>query len=117
MAQANCIPTAIRELLSREPAPNSTSAVRPPDADFLAAVAGDAPRPIYPHGRSEEFGGRIGHLEKPFIRLGSTTQKIPRGRVDRHCVGNVLHRLPADALCAIGNPAEKKRYHENWRAL
>ena len=51
MAQAERITTAIRELMSRGRPPKSTSPVRAAHTEFVAALAGNAPRPIHSDSR------------------------------------------------------------------
>ena len=46
MAQAKCISTAIRELMSRGRPPKSTSPVRLAHTEFVAALACNVPHPI-----------------------------------------------------------------------
>ena len=53
MAQAERITTAIRELMSRERPPKSTSPVRAAHTEFVAALAGNAPRPIHSEANCE----------------------------------------------------------------
>ena len=67
MAQAKCISTAIRELMSRGRPPEST--VRLAHTEFVAALAGNVPHPIYTDVDSEDLDGRADHLEKMFAAL------------------------------------------------
>ena len=46
MAQADCVTTAIRALLTGASAKSSTNPVQAAYAEFVAALAGHAPRPI-----------------------------------------------------------------------
>ena len=69
MAQAECITTAIRELMSRGRPPKSTSPVRLAHIEFVAALPGNVPHPIYPDVDSEDLDGRADHLEKIFAAL------------------------------------------------
>jgi len=69
MAQAECITTAIRELMSRGRPPKSTSPVRRAHTEFVAALAGNAPDPIYADVDSEDLDGRADHLEGVFAAL------------------------------------------------
>ena len=69
MAQAECIITAIRELMSRGLPAQSTSSVRLAYIEFVAALAGNVPRPIYADVDSEDLNGRADHLEKVFAAL------------------------------------------------
>jgi hypothetical protein len=124
MAQAECITTAIRELMSRGRPPKSTNAVRLAHVEFVAALAGNVPHPIYADVNSEDLDGRADHLERVFAALhvyftaiiADTGQNIPGGTLDRRYLDNLFRDLSADALCAIRNAAEEMREHENWRA-
>ena len=86
MAQAECITTAIRDLMSRGRPRKSTNPVRPAHTEFVAALAGNAPDPIYADADSEDLDGRADHLEKVFAALqvylaaiiADTAQKHPR---------------------------------------
>jgi hypothetical protein len=124
MAQAACITTAIRELMSRGRRPKSTSPVRLAHVELVAALAGNVPHPIYADIDSEDLDGRADHLEKVFAALhvyltaiiGDTAQNIPGGALDRRYLDNLFQDLSGDALCVIRNAAEEMREHENWRA-
>jgi|SRR6266545_7585604 hypothetical protein len=124
MAQAGCITTAIRELMSHGRPGQSTSPVRLAHTDFVAALAGNVPHPIYAHVDSEDLDGRADHLEKMFAALhaylnatiADIAQNIPSGTLDRRYLDNLFRDLSADALCVIRNAAEEMREHENWRA-
>jgi hypothetical protein len=124
MAQAECITTAIRELMSRGRPPKSASPVREAHAEFVAALVGNVPHPIYAEVDSEDLDGRADHLEKVFAALHAylsaiitdTAQNIPGVTLDRRYLDNLFQDLSADALCAIRNAAEEMREHENWRA-
>jgi len=122
MAQAECISTAIRELMSRGRPPKSTNPVRLAHIEFVAALAGNVPHPIYADVDSEDLDGRADHLEKVFAALrvylaaiiAETAYNIPGGTLDRRYLDN--RDLSADALGVIRNAAEEMREHENWRA-
>ena len=124
MAQAECITTATRELMSRGWPPKSTSPVRLAHTEFVAAVAGNAPHPIYVDVDSEDLDGRADHLEKVFAALhvyltaviADTAQNVPGGTLDRRYLDNLFRDLSADALAVIRHAAEEMREHENWRA-
>src|SRR5215831_2575767 len=124
MAQAECITTAIRELMSCGRPPKSTSPVRLAHIEFVAALAGNIPHPIYADVDSEDLDGRADHLEKVFAALhvylteiiADTAQSIPGGTLDRRYLDNLFRDLSADALGAICNAAEEMREYENWRA-
>jgi hypothetical protein len=124
MAQAECITTAIRELMSRGRPPKSTSPVRLAHTEFVAALAGNVPHLIYADVDSEDLDSRAEHLERVFAALhvyltaiiADTAQNIPGGTLDRRYLDDLFRDLSADALCVIHNAAEEMREHENWRA-
>ena len=124
MAQAECITTAIRELMSRGRKPKSTNPVRLAHIELVAALAGNVPHPIYADVDSEDLDDRADHLEKMFAALhvyftavvADTAQSIPGGTLDRRYLDNLFRDLSADALGVIRNAAEEMREHENWRA-
>src|SRR5215510_6672910 len=124
MAQAESITTAIRELMSRGRPPKSTNPVRLAHTEFVAALAGNAPHPIYSDVDSEDLNGRADHLEKVFAALhvylsaivADTAQNIPGRALDRRYLDNLFQDLSADAVGVIRNAAEEMREHENWRA-
>ena len=123
MAQAECITTAIRELMSRGWSPKPTNPVRL-HIEFVAALAGNVPHPIYTDVDSEDLDGRADHLEKMFAALhvyltaiiADTAHNIPGGALDRRYLDSLFRDLSADTLCVIRNAAEEMREHENWRA-
>ena len=55
MAQAESITTAIRQLMSRGRPPKSTSPVRQAHTEFVAALAGNVPHPIYAEPNSDDL--------------------------------------------------------------
>jgi hypothetical protein len=124
MAQAECITTAIRELMSRGRPPKSTSPVRLAHIEFVAALAGNVPQPIYADVDSEDLDARAEHLEKVFAALhvylaaiiADMAHNIPGGTLDRRYLENLFRDLSADVLCVIRNAAGEMREHENWRA-
>ena|SRR5437870_9880434 len=124
MAQAECITTAIRELMSRGQPAKSTSPVRLAHTEFVAALAGNIPHAIYADVDSEDLDARADHLEKVFAALhvyltaiiADTARSIPGGTLDRGYLDNLFRDLSADALGVIRNAAEDMREHENWRA-
>ena len=123
MAQADSISTAIRQLLSRGRPPKFTSPVRLAHSELIAALAGNAPHPIYAEVEADDLDGRADHLEKLFAALhvylvvvvGDTAQNIPGGTLDRRYLDNLFQDLSADAVGAIRNAAEEMREDENWR--
>jgi hypothetical protein len=124
MAQADSITTAIRQLMSRGRRLKSTSSVRLAHSEFVAALAGNAPHPIYLEADSEDLSGRANHLEKVFEALhvylaaiiSDTAQNIPGGTLDRRSLDNLFQDLSADAVGVIRNAAEEMRDDEHWRA-
>jgi hypothetical protein len=124
MAQAECITTAIRELMSRGRPSNSTNPVRLAHTEFVAALAGNAPQPIYADVDSEDLNSRADHLEKVFAALhvyltaiiADTARNVPGGTLDRRYLDNLFRDLSGDALGVIRNAAEEMREYENWRA-
>ena len=124
MAQAECITIAIRELMSRGQPPKSTNPVRAAHTEFIAALAGNVPHPIYADMDSEDLDGRADHLEKVFAALhvyltaiiADTAQNVPSGALDRRYLDNLFRDLSDDSVSAIRNAAEELREYENWRA-
>jgi hypothetical protein len=116
MAQAECITTAIRELMSHP--------VRLAHTEFVAALAENVPHPIHADVDSEDLEGRADHLEKVFAALhvyftaiiADTAHNVPGGTLDRRYLDNLFRDLSADALATIRNAAEEMREYENWRA-
>ena len=123
MAQAECITTAIRELMSRGRPPKSTNPVQLAHIELVAALAENVPHPIYADVDSEDLEGRAEHLDKVFAALhiyltaiiADTAQNVPGGTLDRRYLDSLFRDLSADALCVIRNAAEEMREHENWR--
>jgi hypothetical protein len=124
MAQADCITTAIRELMSRKRPLKSTSLVRAAHTELVATLAGSAPHPIYAEADSDDLGGRADHLEKVFEALhvylaaiiGDTAQNIPGSALDRRYLDDLFQGVSSDAVAVIRNAAEEMREDENWRA-
>ena len=94
MAQAECINTGIRELMSRGRPPKSINPVRLAHIELVATLVGNVPHPIY----------------------ADTAHNIPGGTLDRRSLDNLFRDLSADALAVIRSAAEEMREHENWRA-
>ena len=124
MAQAECIITAIRELMSRGRPPKSTSPVRLAHTEFVATLAGNVPHPIYAEVDSEDLEERANNLERLFAALqayltaiiADTAHNVPGGSLDRRYLDSLFRDLAADALGVIRNAAEEMRDYENWRA-
>lgn len=124
MAQAECITTAIRELMSREAPKKSTCPVRAAHTELVAALAGSPPHPIYAELDSDDLDARADHLEKVFAALhvyiaaviDDAAQNIPSGTLDRRYLTNLFSDLSGDAAGAIRNAADEMRNYESWRA-
>jgi hypothetical protein len=124
MAQAECITTAIREVMSRGRPSKSASPVRAAHSEFVTALAGNVPHPLHSDVDSEDLEDRADHLEKVFAALRAyltaiildTAQNIPGVTLDRRYLDNLFQDLSADALRVIRNAAEEMRENENWRA-
>jgi hypothetical protein len=124
MAQAECITTSIRELMSRGQQKKSACPVRSAHIELVAALAGNVPHPIHVALDSEDLDARADHLERVFAALhvyliaiiADTAQNIPSGTFNRRYLDNLFQDLSADAVGVIRNAAEEMREHENWRA-
>jgi hypothetical protein len=98
--------------------------VRLAHIEFVAALVGNVPHPIYADVDSEDLDGCADHLEKVFAALhvyltaiiADTAHNVRAGALDRRYFDNLLRDLSADALGVIRNAAEEMREHENWRA-
>jgi hypothetical protein len=98
--------------------------VRRAYTEFVAALAGNAPHPIYLGANADDLDGRADHLEKVFgalhaylaVIIGNTAQNIPGGALDPRYLENLFQDLSADAVGVIRNAAEEMREAENWRA-
>jgi hypothetical protein len=98
--------------------------VRLAHTEFVAALAGNIPHPIYAKVDADDLDGRADHLEKVFAALhvylvaviGDTAQNIPGGALDRCYLDNLFEDLSADAVGIIRNAAGEMREDENWRA-
>src|SRR4029079_3717053 len=105
MAQAAGITTAIRQLMSRGRPPKSTSAVRQAHTEFVAALAGNVPHPIYAEANADDLAGRADHLERLFgalhayllVLIGDTAQNIAGSALDRRYLDNLFQDLSSDA--------------------
>ena len=124
MAQAECIITAVRQLMSRGQPLKSTSPVRLAHTEFVVALAGNVPHPIYADVDSEDLEERANNLERLFAALqayltaiiADTAHNVPGGSLDRRYLDSLFRDLAADALGVIRNAAEEMRLYENWRA-
>jgi hypothetical protein len=123
MAQAERITTAIRELMSRGEPPKSTSPVRAAHTEFIAALAGNVPRPIRSDSDWKGLEARADHLQNVFAALhvyltaviAETAQDVPAGILDRRYLDGLFQQFSADVLGAIRDAATEMRGHENWR--
>src|SRR5262245_66090849 len=112
MAQAERISTAIRELMSRGWPPKSTSPVRLAHIEFVAALAGNVPYPIYADVDSEDLDGRADHLEKVFAALhvyltaiiADTAHNIPGGPLNRRYLRRLFPDLSGHSVCGLRHP-------------
>ena len=124
MAQAKCITTAIRELMSRGRPPKSPTPVHAAHSELVVALAGNVPPPIWADVGSEDLHGCAEQLEKVFLAvhiyltpiIADTAESIAGGMPDRRYLENLFRARSADALCAIRSAAEEMREHEDWRA-
>jgi hypothetical protein len=124
MAQAESITTAIRQLMSRGQPPKSTSPVRQAHTEFIAALVGNVPHPIYAEANADDLDGRADHLERVFgalhaylgVIIGDTAQNIPGGALDRQYLDNLFQDVSSDAVGVIRTAAEEMRADENWSA-
>jgi hypothetical protein len=125
MAPAERITTAIRELMSRGRPLKSTSPVRAAHTEFIAALAGNVPRPIHSETDWEALEGRADHLHEVFAALhvyataivAEIAEKIPSSTVDRRYLDSLFQQFSADALGIILDAVAEMRGHENRRAL
>jgi hypothetical protein len=124
MAQAESITTAIRQLMSRGRPRKSTSPLRAAHSEFVAAIAGNAPRSFRPNADCEVLDGRADHLQRVFAALhvyvtaiiAEIAQEIPGSTLDRNYLNQLFRGLSAEALRVFRNAAAEMRGHENWRA-
>jgi hypothetical protein len=101
MAQAECITTAIRELMSRGGPPKSTSPMRAAHTEFVATLAGNVPHPIYAAVDSDDLDARADHVEKLLAAthvyltaiLADTEANIAGGRVRAQIPRQRIQRL------------------------
>jgi hypothetical protein len=124
MVQAECVTTAIRELMSRRRPPKSTTPAQAAHTEFVAALAGNVPRHrINAEVDSDDLDTRADHLERVFAALHvyitaiitDTSQNIPSGTLDRRYLEALFQDCSVDVVGVIRNAAEDMREHENWR--
>jgi hypothetical protein len=123
MAQAEHITTAIRELMSRGQPLKTTNRVRAAHTEFIAALAGNAPRPIRSDSDCKALEDRPDHLQKVFaalyVYIGAITaeiaEKIPRSTLDRRYLDELLRGVAAEALRVFRDAAAEMRGQKNHR--
>jgi hypothetical protein len=123
MAQAEHITTAIRELMSRGQPLKSTNRVRAAHTEFIAALAGNVPRPIHSETDWDALARRADHLQKVFAALcvyigaiiAEIAEKIPRSTLDRRYLDELLRGLAAEALRVFRDAAAEMRGQDNHR--
>jgi hypothetical protein len=124
MAQADSITRAIRELMSRGQPPKCTNPVRAAHAEFVAALAGNAPQPIRSVFDPADLDDRADHLQKVLAALhvyvaaitAELAQNIPAASVDRLYLDQLFKQFSSDAPRVIRNGAAEMRVRQNWRA-
>jgi hypothetical protein len=124
MAQADCITTAIGQLMSRRRPPKSTSPVRQAHTELIAALAGNVPHLIYAGANADDLDDRAYHLEKVFealhaylaVVIGDTAHNMRGSALDHPYLDSLFQDLSADAVGVIRTAAEEVRKDENRRA-
>ena len=124
MAQADSITTAIRQLMSRGQPPKSTNPVRAAHAEFVAALAGNAPHRIHSAFDPADLDDCADHLQKVLAALhvyvvaitADLARNVPATSVDRLYLDQLFEQFSSDALRVIRNAAAEMRVRENWRA-
>jgi hypothetical protein len=112
MAQADYLNNAICALITGTDAKTSPKSVHAAHAEFVAALAGQPPRPISVNADSIEFVDRAEHLNQVFSALcvylsalvDDTAQNVP-GRFDLRYIEAVLSDLASDVTGAIHHAA------------
>ena len=123
MAQGESITTAIRALMSRGQPLKSTNTVWAAHTEFIAALAGNVPRPFRSDADREPLEGHADHLQKVFAALhvyvtaiiAETAQSIQANTVDRRYLDGLFQQFSADALAAVRDAAAEMRENENRR--
>lgn len=124
MAQAECITTAIRELMSRATLPNPTAPVRAAHRELASALAENPPHPIYVDADSEDIDARADHVAQVLAAvdvyltaiLSDTAANIPAGVLDRKYLAGLYSDFTHEAVGGIRNGAEELAEYEAWRA-
>ena len=124
MAQADSITMAIRGLMSRGQPPKSTNPVHAAHAEFVGALAGNAPHRIHSAFDPAYLDDRADHLQKVLAALhvyvvaitADLAQNVPATSVDRLYLDQLFEQFSSDALRVIRNAAAEMRVRENWRA-
>ena len=123
MAQADSITTAIRELMSRGQPPNSTNPGRAAHTESVAALAGNAPRPIRSTTDCEALESRADYLQRVLAALqvyvtatiADIGEKIPSATLDRQYLDQLFRGASAEALQVFRDAAAGIRRQENRR--
>ena|SRR5436189_4404724 len=123
MAQAECISTVIRELMSRGGLTKSTSPVRTAYRELVAALASNPPCSIYLAAESDDLDGRAAYLEKLAAGriyltaiLADTAENIPSGTLDHKYLETAFRDFCAEAIGGIRNAGPQMSEHQTWRA-
>src|SRR5262245_4573431 len=109
--------------MSRGQPLKSANRVRAAHTEFIAALAGNAPRPIRSDSDCEALEDRADHLQKVFAALyvyisaiiAEIAQKIPRSTLDRRYLDELLRGVAAEALRVFHDAAAEMRGEENHR--
>jgi hypothetical protein len=115
---------AICALITSASAKPPTNPIRAAHTEFLAALAGNPPRPIRLEVESLDLDDRAEHLEKMLAAvhvyltaiLADTAENIPGGKLDRKYLDALYSDFIADAVGGIQQAAAEMREHETWRA-
>jgi hypothetical protein len=98
--------------------------VRAAHAEFVAALAGNAPHPIHCAFDAAVLDDRADHLQKVLAALhvyvaaiiANLAQNMPAASVDRLYLDQLFEQFSSDALRIIRNAAAEMRVRQNWRA-
>jgi hypothetical protein len=108
MAQANYVNNAFLALITGATAKPSTNPVRATHAEFVAALAGNPPRPIPVDAEAVDLDERADHLKQVLNALSAyltailddTSQNVPGG-LDLRQVQALLSDLTSDMVGSI----------------